>query len=81
MPTHVDRFFSHVAQMPLGNPAMHGHEVFAKKLRDHFAIGRQIGKKPTVVDTHVDIDIDKAATQCVAHRRGEIRPIQSRFSR
>ena len=58
-------------------PAVDHDPAIVVLLREHFAVGRQIGQHTAVVHAHLHVHVEKAPAQGLAHRGGQIGAFQS----
>ena len=62
---------AHVAQGPLRNPGVNNHAAIGVAFREDFAVARQHGQQPPVVDARLDVDVQEAVAERLADGIGQ----------
>ena len=78
MRPHLDRLLVYAAEVLLRDAAMDHHAAVAVVLREDLAVGGQVGQQPAVLDAELNVHVEEAAAQGVAHRGVEVRQPEAR---
>ena len=75
------RIVVQTAQMMSATGGNGRSRVIGVLLREHFAVGGQVGQQPAVLDADFDVDVEETAAQGLAHRGGQVAPGRRRVWR